>query len=113
MGASLLGGDFDLPASDVDGEDLFRCHLGVGAEEGLRVALALRIPDEDPADGLRLSGPVPQRGSGEDLKFLLLVPVPGQEGDRRPVGVGIVEFGVQYGQGLALQARASALSLYS
>ena len=43
-------GDLDLPSADVEGDDVGGLEGDVGTEECLRVALAVRVSNQDPAD---------------------------------------------------------------
>ncbi len=66
--ACLFKGDFDLPTADEPSKDLFRFDSLVGAEEGLRIKLALWVAHQHPAQRhRRQAAAVPDGCTGGDL----------------------------------------------
>ena len=77
MGAGLLECDFDLPSSHEDTDDLLRLDSGVGAEEGLRLALAARVPGDGThtiATGVMQSRGKPRPSDPSTRRVAALIP---------------------------------------
>ena len=77
MGAGFLEGDLELPARDEPLEDIDGSGVEIGAEEGLRLELAERIADQQPANRHRgQPGVVPDGGAGGDLDDAIGAAIP-------------------------------------
>ncbi len=102
--------DFQLPAQHEPGADLQRGRLAVGAQERLRGERALRMADEDPADGdRRQPGMRAHGGLRDDLDHPLRLAIPPRDGERRPRGGWIIAPVFPGRKPLADQARTPEL----
>ena len=109
MGADFLEGDFDLPAPDEPSNDIVGMRAEVGCEEGLRLKLAARIADQEPADRYWPdAAAIPQRGATGDLDEAVSPAVPLTDATALPRYSAILEDGGELVLWLTLEWGATA-----
>lgn len=111
MGTGFFKRDFHRPALDKPIQDGLGRVVQVGREQSLRIKLLLGIANEDPADGHRRFAAVrPNRGIRADIDVAGPLAIAVGNAQRRPLGLRIVEDGLQGGTPIAFESRSAFLT---
>ena len=98
VAAGFFQGDFHLPALYKPANNIHSTLFWIGAKQGKRSIVPLRVADQNPADGHRRFPVVePDRRLRGDIHLTLLSVVPGQA-QAQPGGVRVLQTACQSGQ---------------
>src|SRR6185503_19440355 len=114
MGTGFFKGHFHCPSPDKPREDLLRRVVAVRREQGLRVKLAHRITNQQPADSHRRQPRViPDGRVGANFDLAPSFPIPVVNLKLRPLPPAIIERRFKGWSARAFQPRTPLLSWFS